>query len=194
MLRNARRVARRRETTMGRVLYVMGASGVGKDSLIAALRPLQPDWPVAHRYITRASGDSENCVTLSDAEYAWRRDAGLFCLHWQAHGLSYALGIELEAWLERCDLVIVNGSRAQLAQARERFGERLLPLLVQADPQVIRQRLIARGRESAAQVEERLARSRRIEPQADVLLHDNDAPLAQSVAQLHRRLRGLIGG
>ncbi len=92
---------------MGRVLYVMGASGVGKDSLIAALRPLQPDWPVAHRYITRASGASENCVTLSDAEYAWRRDAGLFCLHWQAHGLSYALGCELESWLARADLPVI---------------------------------------------------------------------------------------
>ncbi|MBB3103311.1 ribose 1,5-bisphosphokinase [Azomonas macrocytogenes] len=178
---------------MGRLVYLMGASGVGKDSLLAALRELQPDWPVAHRYITRASTASENCITLSEAEFDWRRKAGLFCLDWQAHGLSYGIGHETEDWLAQAELVIVNGSRLHLPAARQRFGARLLPLLVVAEPQVIRQRLLARGRESTAEIEQRLIRRPDgLDSHTDLLRHDNSGTLADSVTVLQKTLQGWV--
>ncbi|PAU77291.1 phosphonate metabolism protein/1,5-bisphosphokinase (PRPP-forming) PhnN [Halomonas salipaludis] len=146
----------------GRLVYVMGASGVGKDSLLSAARHRHPEWPVAHRYITRASGDSEDCVSLSHAEFAWRRRAGLFCLDWQAHGLDYALGVEVRAWLDRGTTVLVNGSRRALPLAQARFSEYLLPVLVTARPEVLRERLLQRGRESREEVEARLERHRQL--------------------------------
>jgi ribose 1,5-bisphosphokinase len=179
---------------MSHLLYLMGASGVGKDSLLGALRALEPGWPVAHRYITRASTPSENCVSLSEAEFAWRREAGLFCLDWDAHGLHYGIGSEVEDWLERAELVIVNGSRHHLPEARRRFGAQLLPVLVVADEQVVRQRLIARGRETPAEIEARLRR-RDGDGLADaqVLRHDNSIPLAQSAQALQTELRTWLG-
>lgn len=58
----------------GRIFYVIGASGAGKDSLIAyARRVLNGDEGVlfAHRYITRLlDGNSENFIALSTAEFA----------------------------------------------------------------------------------------------------------------------------
>ncbi|MNZ25570.1 Ribose 1,5-bisphosphate phosphokinase PhnN [compost metagenome] len=177
---------------MGYLLYLMGASGVGKDSLLRALREREPGWPVAHRYITRSSDPSENCVSLSAAEFAWRREAGLFSLHWQAHGLDYGIGREVEGWLGRSELVICNGSRQHLPQARRHFGARLLPLLVEVDAATLRQRLLQRGRESAEQIETRLARLAGEPLDAGLLRHDNSGALGESAERLHRRLRGWL--
>ncbi|WP_110707291.1 ribose 1,5-bisphosphokinase [Salinicola sp. CR57] len=168
----------------GRLIYVMGASGVGKDSLLRELRQRRPDVLVAHRYITRASGSGENCVELSAAEFAWRREQGLFCLAWCAHGLDYGVGIEIESWLTAGHTVVLNGSRRALALARARFGESLVPLLVVADAEVLRQRLLARGRETLAEIEARLARGGGEETLGDIPRLNNGGELAQSIKAL----------
>jgi ribose 1,5-bisphosphokinase len=54
--------------------------------------------------------------------------------------------------------VLVNGSRAYLGQARQRYPE-LIGVLLRVDMDVLRQRLLARGRETAEQIEQRLARN-----------------------------------
>ena len=56
------------------LVYLIGASGVGKDSLLDAVRKRRPDLLVAHRYITRPSGVGEDSVALSPAEFEARRD------------------------------------------------------------------------------------------------------------------------
>lgn len=175
----------------GRLVYVMGASGVGKDSLLDAARRRHPGWLVAHRYITRPSSASEDCVSLSREEFARRRQAGLFCLDWQAHGLEYALGLEVEAWLERGLTVLVNGSRDALGLAEARFGERLRPVLVTARPEVLFERLAGRGRENPAEIEARLARHRRLAQACPgVYRLDNSGSLATTVAALDAWLFG----
>lgn len=109
-----------------------GSSIICWGSLLDAARAHHPEWLVAHRYVTRDSGGTENGVALIPDEFASRRRLGLFCLTWQAHGLDYGLGIELEAWLARGQTVLVNGSRRALPEARGRLGEALLPVLVTA--------------------------------------------------------------
>ncbi|WP_136069103.1 ribose 1,5-bisphosphokinase [Modicisalibacter radicis] len=172
-----------------RLVYLMGASGVGKDSLLDEVRRHRPEWLVAHRYITRPSGTSENCVSLTAEEFERRRRLGLFCLDWHAHGLDYGLGIEIPAWLERDQVVIVNGSRRALATARERFGDRLLPVLVTAQPSVLRERLIRRGRETRHEIEARLRRHRQLEATLDGIARiDNSRELPHTVAALQALL------
>lgn len=174
---------------MGRLVYVVGASGVGKDSLLDAARRRHPQWLVAHRYVTRESGATENGVALSPAEFEARRRSGLFCLSWRAHGLDYGLGIELEAWLARGATVLVNGSRDVLPQARERFGEALLPVVVTAPEAVLRERLRRRGRESETQIAQRLARHRALQDALpEVPRIDNGGTLAASLDALGRLL------
>ncbi|WP_110654407.1 ribose 1,5-bisphosphokinase [Salinicola halimionae] len=169
---------------MSRLIYVMGASGVGKDSLLRELARRRPDAMVAHRYITRASGGAENCIELSREAFHWRREQGLFCLSWRAHGLDYGVGIEIDAWLAAGHTVVLNGSRRALETARERFGELLVPLLVVADAEVLRRRLIARGRETPAEIEARLARSCEKETLSDIAQIDNGGELARGVDSL----------
>ncbi|OLO04963.1 ribose 1,5-bisphosphokinase [Salinicola socius] len=169
---------------MSRLIYLMGASGVGKDSLLRELARRRPDALVAHRYITRASGGAENCVELSREAFHWRRERGLFCLSWRAHELDYGVGAEIEAWLAAGHTVVLNGSRRALERARERFGAALVPLLVVADAEVLRRRLIARGRETLAEVEARLARSCEEHALSGVARIDNGGALAEGVKTL----------
>ena len=149
------------------LVYLIGASGVGKDSLLDAVRKRRPDLLVAHRYITRPSGVGEDSVALSPAEFEARRARGLFCLDWVAHGLHYGVGIEVEAWLTAGATVLLNGSRRELASARARFGERLKPVVVTAPPEVLCERLARRGRESDDQIEARLARHAEVEAELE---------------------------
>lgn len=141
-----------------RLLYLMGPSGSGKDTLLRHLRAmLQPDEPVliAHRYITRPSGADEASVCLTDAEFQRRIDLGCFALHWHSHGLHYGIGVEIDAWLAGNAVVIINGSRTHLARAHARYPD-LTAIEVTADPNILAARLAQRGRETAEQIRARL--------------------------------------
>jgi ribose 1,5-bisphosphokinase len=147
----------------GRLIYLVGASGAGKDSVLARMRTLlQPTDRiiVAHRYITRAAdAGGENHVALSPPEFLQRRDAGCFALHWQSHGLHYGIGREVELWLALGMRVVVNGSRAHVGRLAEYCPSAEVVEIAASEP-VIRHRLRARGRESEAAIEARLARNR----------------------------------
>ncbi|BBG30386.1 ribose 1,5-bisphosphokinase [Zymobacter palmae] len=177
---------------MSMLVYLMGASGAGKDSLLDALRQAAvPRLLVAHRYITRPAGmTGENHIALSQAEFALRRDNGLFALYWQAHDCQYAIGAEIDLWLTRRLDVVVNGSRAYLPHAQARYGQRLLPICLTVAPDVLRQRLMARGRESPAQIDERLQRAETAQRQlpATCLFIENNGPLADTA----NRFRALL--
>lgn len=178
----------------GRLFYLMGPSGAGKDSFLQLVRHrLAGELLVAHRYITRiASAGGENHVELSEAEYHQRRELGLFALHWQANGHCYALGCELDSWLTSGRDVMANGSRASLAEAQSRFGERLVPVLLTVDAVTLEERLRARGRESEAEIRQRLARAEAHSRGLPVSVWrlDNSGPLQQTLQQFERYRKG----
>jgi ribose 1,5-bisphosphokinase len=166
-------------TQPGRLFYVVGASGSGKDSLIAYARTrIEGERQIvfAHRYITRsAEAPGENHVALSAREFQLRRKRGLFALHWEAHGQGYAVGIEIDSWLEKGLDVVVNGSRAYLPRARQRYA-RIVPVLVTVDVAVLRQRLSDRKRETEAEIALRLQRAQQfpaIDMTAVRVVHNN---------------------
>ena len=144
-----------------RLIYVVGASGSGKDSLMSYARSRlanESQVVFAHRYITRsADAGVENHVALTQEEFDSRRRAGLMAMHWESHGHAYGLGIEVNQWLAKGITVVVNGSREYLETAEQRYPE-LVPVWIEVSPEVLRARLQARGREGAEEIEKRLAR------------------------------------
>ncbi|GAB2892821.1 phosphonate metabolism protein/1,5-bisphosphokinase (PRPP-forming) PhnN [Uliginosibacterium flavum] len=174
------------------LVYVVGASGVGKDSVLAQLRELlqlEDRVAVAHRYITRAAhAGGENHVALSQPEFLLRRAAGCFALDWESHGLHYGIGREIELWLARGMQVLINGSRAHAVVLRERYPAARVVEIV-ADEAVLRSRLLARGREDASAVEARLARNRQLAPCPVDLQIANEGPLEDAAQALLRFAR-----
>lgn len=166
----------------GVLLYVIGASGSGKDSLMhyARLGLANENRVVfSHRYITRpANAGGENHVALSEDEFESRVARKLIPLHWRSHGLRYGIGCELNHWLAQGLTVVLNGSRAYLHEASRRYPE-LVPVLIEVSPSVLRERLLGRGRESEADIEARLRRASEFDSlqHGRMLRFRNDAPL-----------------
>lgn len=145
------------------LIYVMGPSGVGKDSLLNWLRahvgrlPTPPALHFARRTVTRSLDKSnEDHEAVGFDAFAQLLQAGAFAMHWQAHGLHY--GVRHEEITGRGGWVMVNGSRAYADQARALFAG-LTVLHVSAPEAVVRARLTARQRETSAEVEARIQRS-----------------------------------
>lgn len=145
----------------GRLIYVIGPSGCGKDSVMnyARARCSGNEATFAHRYITRsATSGGENHIHLHSDEYKARLASGLFALNWESHGLYYAIGAEIDIWLEAGFNVVMNGSRAYLPEAAGRYPS-ILPVLITVERGILKQRLLSRGRETLEEIDSRLERA-----------------------------------
>lgn len=166
---------------------VVGPSGVGKDAVIdgarAALRD-RNDVIFPRRYITRAPGlGGEDYIAVDAVDFAAMQQRGGFALSWSAHGLQYGIPAGIADDLAAGRQVVVNVSRAVIDRARRSYPG-LLVVVISASPEVLRARLTKRGRESAAEIEERLRRAAAFTVTGDdVVVLNNDGPLADTVAQ-----------
>jgi ribose 1,5-bisphosphokinase len=175
----------------GRLIYLMGPSGSGKDSLIEAARQrlLTKGCEVARRIITRsAEAVGEDAIGVSREDFARRQQQGDFALHWHANGLDYAIPVSIDQWLLEGRDVLVNGSRGHLSQARARYPT-LLPILLTVTDDVLRERLMRRGRESPEEIDARLRRNQMFvadDEVGDTRIYrlDNSADLATTVDHL----------
>jgi ribose 1,5-bisphosphokinase len=169
---------------MGQLFYIIGASGVGKDSLINySRRKINGTKSVvfAHRYITRpADSGGENHVELSMEEFRIRKEKGFFSLYWGSHQNWYGIGAEIDLWLSNHFNVVVNGSREYLVDAQTKYRN-LVPVLITATPETLRKRLLERNRETTDEIEKRIQRSQEISfnPQNLITIH-NDGSIEQA--------------
>lgn len=146
-----------------RLLYLMGPSGSGKDTLLRSLQAWMHTQSVylARRCITRpAHEDSKDEVHLpvSPEKFALLRDLGHFVMHWHSHGLHYGISRVIDVYLRRGYVVLVNGSREYLPQALHAYPH-LTPICVHVDAHILQHRLAARNREQGGDLAARLQRA-----------------------------------
>lgn len=181
----------------GRLVLIVGPSGVGKDTLIAYCRTrLSEDDGVVfpRRTITRDAGDgSEDHHSVSEAEFHVRVGAGAFAFHWQAHGLSYGVPASIGAHIDAGRTVVVNVSRSVVDAVKERYRQ-VIVVSITADREAVAERLLQRGRESADDIDRRLERGDAIAIEgSDVVELDNSGPVEAAGEALLRILTGRQG-
>ena len=145
----------------GTLIAVCGPSGAGKDTVLRLVRAslaTQGCVVFARRIITRAAGEDEDNESVTGESFARSLREGAFLLHWQAHGLSYALPVHVLDQLRAGTSVIANVSRGALAALR-RLGVPLRIVEITASPGVLASRLAQRGREDGTGQAARLARN-----------------------------------
>lgn len=161
----------------GILVVVVGPSGAGKDTLMAiAARHFagRPDVHFVRRVITRDSqAGSEDHTSVSEAGFVAMQQAGAFAVSWDAHGLKYGIPAAVHQELAQGHLVVANGSRSVLHRFADAFP-RLKVLNITARPEVLAERLMARGRETREDIMQRLARgSLTVDDRFDVVEIDN---------------------
>lgn len=180
----------------GRLIYVMGPSGAGKDSVLSCLRERLAANPRIHwarRTITRDAGaGGEDHEPVSFDAFDRLAAAGAFALAWRAHGLGYGIRRAQLEVLARGGWVFVNGSREYLGTAIKLFPA-LTPVHVTASQATLLRRLSARRRETPQQIGLRIARAQAFAPPPGTLEIHNDSTLQQACARLLAALGAIEG-
>lgn len=146
----------------GRLVYLVGPSGAGKDSLLAWARDNVPaglTLRFARRTITRpAEPGGEDHIAVDETQFRQRMARGAFALHWRANGHGYGVGREIVQWMAAGATVVVNGSREHVPEVRRKFPA-VEVVHIAAPAPVLRERLASRAREDGAQATARMARN-----------------------------------
>jgi ribose 1,5-bisphosphokinase len=168
----------------GVFIAVVGPSGAGKDTIIRYARQLLAEVTDVHfvrRVITRPSdASSEEHESVDDAAFEEARRRGDFSLSWSAHGLMYALPASVDATIAGGRVAVANLSRGALPALRGRYANvavaNVAVVEITARPEILADRLAARGRESRGEVLTRLARTAPVELGPGLVSIDNSGP------------------
>ncbi len=177
------------------LILIVGPSGAGKDTLMNGARAALADNPrfrFVRRIVTRPGDMGEEAhESVTEQAFELRREAGDFALTWRAHGLHYGIPADIAMDLARSRVVIVNVSRAVVAEAAARFPVSVIE--VSAPANVLARRLAARGRDDAVDVARRLSRSIELPLPVDRERLMNDGTVEAGVRKLLAALSRAAG-
>ena len=179
--------------TSGRLILVVGPSGVGKDSLIDEARIAfrdDPRYVFVRRVVTRkASSDTEDHDSLDEAAFVDAEKRGLFALTWRAHGLCYGLPMAMRSQLAKGHTVIANISRSVVDQA-ECLCPHVTLMNLTADPAILAARIAQRGREQPVDIAKRVTRDSAIHARkARIVTIENNTELHKAAALFIEAIR-----
>ncbi|WP_226782822.1 phosphonate metabolism protein/1,5-bisphosphokinase (PRPP-forming) PhnN [Oceaniglobus trochenteri] len=176
--------------TAGRLIAVVGPSGVGKDSVMRGIAEVTPNIHLVRRVITRAPGlGGEDYDAVSIPQFQGMAQNGTFVVHWGAHGLFYGIPQTVRYQLNKGTDCLANFSRKALQAGADAFPN-FLVLNITASAETLATRLADRGRESEAEIASRLAKADKPLPDGlDVIHLCNDGPLENTVARAVAQLQ-----
>lgn len=173
-------------------VFVCGASGAGKDSVMAWAADHLHDSPgivFARRMVTRSAQAGSDHDVVTPEQFADLQDADALAWQWQAHGLSYGIAAVYAQRKQGGELVVVNGSREHASALADRGDVRLVQIVVDA-PELAR-RLQRRGRDAPQEVANRMARNAQFSDLRSDCTILNQHSVTQAGQQLLDYLHGL---
>ena len=181
-------------------MVITGPSGVGKGTLIRALRERMPELELSVSATTRRAraGEThgEDYWFLSEDEFERRAQAGDFVEHAQYSGRRYGtLREELEGKVQGGHPVLLEIEVQGARQVREAMPEAVQIFIVPPSEDALHARLVGRGTDDPEQVAARLRVAREELAAKDEFAHVicNDR-LDDAVTELERVVRDALDG
>jgi ribose 1,5-bisphosphokinase len=146
------------------------------------------------RYVTRTDKSNQRDEEISETCFEELKNTNAFLFHWESHGLSYGI--------KKADLInttlkkvcLINGSREYLPKALSIYPA-LKVIEVYAKKEVLKERLIKRGRETPEEIEERLSRINlkyEIPKDTKLWVIDNSSSLHAATEEFKRILTSIM--
>lgn len=140
---------------MKKIILIVGASGVGKDSLIReAKKELKEGFNFVKRYITREPDTNEQNYFVENSAFKLLKESNYFISSWEAHGNFY--GVSKDSIKDKVNVLSI--SRSKIADFEKNFDE-VYTINITLDKEELKKRLLRRGRESIYNIQKRLERS-----------------------------------
>jgi ribose 1,5-bisphosphokinase len=147
-------------------VLIVGPSGAGKDAVMRGAQARLADEPSVRfirRMVTRPVSSAEDHDTCTVETFERLRAEGAFVLSWGAHGLHYGIPASIADAIAAGDVVVMNGSRTVIAEAREKLPGTLV-VEITAPAAILAARIAARGRGTDGATTQRLDRTATIGP------------------------------
>ncbi len=169
---------------MKKIILIVGASGVGKDTLLRfAKKKLKKEMNFVRRYITRKPDKNEKNFFVDSSAFKILQDNNFFISSWSAHGNLY--GIAKNSIKDGVNVISV--SRKEIEHF-EKIYDDVCTINITVPKKVLEARLVTRGRETAEEIEQRLLRSCTSVKAKRVIEFENTLELSVSVEIFSRLL------
>ena len=167
------------------IILVVGPSGSGKDTLLRSARKYfagNDTVAFARRYITRPPDKNEDNYYVDAIGFDYLQKSGFFLSSWQAHQNYYGIAEHLVREGNGYSTIVCSISRSAIEDFDSRY-DNTLTIHVTAAKEILRDRLLKRGRENEADVEKRLARAAKKVEANNLTVFDNSSNLRESCAR-----------
>jgi ribose 1,5-bisphosphokinase len=159
---------------MIKIVLIVGASGVGKDTLIKAIKnDVKANFVT--RYITRVPDENESNYYIGKEDFDYLRKSDFFVSVWEAHGNIYGISkLSIKHGLN-----IISISRDTIKDFEKAFND-VTTIEIGIPKEMLYTRLKKRGREDEEAILKRIQRSEQKIDAKNCIYFDNSKSLEQS--------------
>ncbi|ADG92012.1 guanylate kinase/L-type calcium channel region [Arcobacter nitrofigilis DSM 7299] len=159
---------------MKQIVLIVGASGVGKDTLLKNLQnKIQANFVT--RYITRKPDENENNYYIDEITFEKLKKDDFFISTWEAHNNKYAIAKNQI----KNGLNIISISRGAIKEFEDNF-KNVTTIEITLPKEILYKRLKNRARENEEEIQKRLNRSYTKIEAKNIIQFDNSDSIEQS--------------
>jgi phosphonate metabolism protein PhnN/1,5-bisphosphokinase (PRPP-forming) len=159
-----------------KIVLIIGPSGAGKDTLIKeAKKEFKEKINFVKRYITRESDVNESNYYIDEYAFEILRHNSYFASSWNAHGNFY--GIPKRFIKNGINLISISRGRIK---DFENLYEKVYTINITLPKEILKQRLLKRGRENKEDIEKRVQREYKKIEAKNLIEFDNLASIEDS--------------
>lgn len=170
---------------MKKVILIVGASGVGKDTLIKSIKN-KVEANFIKRYITREPDSNESNYYVDEEAFESLEEDNYFISTWKAHGNRYGIA----ATHIKNGLNIISISRGAIKDFEDSY-DGVTTINITIPKEELYKRLKTRGRESEEEITKRIDRSYPLISAENLIEFDNSKPIEESSLDFINLIQGI---